>query len=488
MRTQSIVKAGLGGGAALLLAGFLAAAPAAQASTRISVPCNSAALIAALNNANSGGGATIHLAPWCTYALTTASNSNRMLGDTGLPVITSRITVTGFHTTISGNRSTFRIFLVTGSGNLTLQGLTITGGHTSSPGGGIFNHGGTLRLNHSTVTGNASSGGMMSAGGGVASGTFATGPTGTTTLNFSRVTGNTASGGAGGILNHSGTLILNHSTVTGNTSSGGGMMSAGGGIFSGTFGTGPAGTATLNFSQVTGNTTSGSGGGILNHSGTLILNFSRVNGNTAAIGGGGIASGPLGSGGIGASRLFVNFSQVNGNTTHGGPMTGAGGIANAGAATIKASVVEGNTAPGCAGGGILNQGTMTITRSKVNNNTAPTDGAGNHGMGGGIANINLGPVAGAVNGGILTISSSQVNHNTAAGSGGGIFEATVTKKGHAPGGPLTVTLSLVNGNTAAQGGGIFAVSGSPVTLKLSLVARNNPDNCSPPGSIAGCKN
>jgi hypothetical protein len=44
------------------------------------------------------------------------------------------------------------------------------------------------------------------------------------------------------------------------------------------------------------------------------------------------------------------------------------------------------------------------------------------------------------------------------------------------------------GNTVGQGGGIFAVPGSPVTLKLTLIARNTPDNCAPPGSVAGCKN
>jgi hypothetical protein len=53
---------------------------------------------------------------------------------------------------------------------------------------------------------------------------------------------------------------------------------------------------------------------------------------------------------------------------------------------------------------------------------------------------------------------------------------------------VTLTLSQVTGNTAGQGGGIFAVPGSPVTLKLTLVARNAPDNCAPPGSVAGCKN
>jgi hypothetical protein len=424
MKTLSIVKAALGSGAAILLGGLLAAAPA-QASAGKTVPCKTQALIAAINTANSSGGATINLAPRCAYHLTAASSPNAMLGDTGLPAVTSRITLNGFRTTIAGNNSTFRILLVTGSGKLTLNGLTITGGNTPGPGGGIFNLEGTLVLNHSRVTGNASAGGMMSSGGGIASGTL---------------------------------------------------------------GTGPVGTAVLNFSQVDHNTTTNSAAGILNHGGTLILNASKVDDNTAAVGGGGIASGPGGQGGPGSSILVVKFSQVNGNTANGGPMAGAGGIANGGTATITASQVEGNTAPGAAGGGILNHGVMTINGSRVTGNTAPADSAGDQGMGGGIANINLGPVApGAVNGGILTIRFSQISGNTASGQGGGIVEATITSSGPAPGGPLTIKFSQVTRNKAAQGGGIFAVPGSPVTLKFTVVAKNIPDNCAPPGTIPGCK-
>jgi hypothetical protein len=46
----------------------------------------------------------------------------------------------------------------------------------------------------------------------------------------------------------------------------------------------------------------------------------------------------------------------------------------------------------------------------------------------------------------------------------------------------------VTGNTVGQGGDIFAVPGSPVTLKLTLVAKNTPDSCASPGTIAGYKN
>jgi hypothetical protein len=424
MRTLSIVKTGLGGGAAILLAGFLAAAPV-RAST--GVPCNTAALITAITAANNSGGGTINLAPGCTYHLTAANNQNPMLGDNGLPVITSRITISGFGTTIAGNNTSFRIFFVSGTGNLTLQGLTITGGNTPGPGGGIFNLEGTLTLNHTKVTGNASAGGMMSAGGGLASGTL---------------------------------------------------------------GTGPSGTATLNFSQVTGNTTSGSAGGILNHAGTLILNASQVNGNTAAGGGGGIASGTGGMGGNSSSFLTVNFSQIDHNTSNGGPAAGAGGIANGGTATINASQVNGNIAPGGNGGGILNHGAMTINASTVNDNTTPTDSSGDLGGGGGIANLNITALTGAADSGVLTITLSQVNGNTGTGHGGGILEDGVTANDALglPGGPLTLKLSQVTGNAAGFGGGIYASTGSPVTLKVTLIAKNTPDNCEPLGSISGCRN
>ena len=424
MKTLSIVKAALGGGATILLTGFLAA-PAAQADGGTTVPCNTSALITAISTANNSGGGTINLAPGCTYQLTQANNSNPMTGANGLPVISSRITVNGLGTTIAGNDSNFRIFFVNGSGNLTLQGLTITGG--------------------STVAG-------------------------------------------GGIANLEGALTLNHTTVTGNTAN----AIGGGGIFTGTMGTGPVGTTTLNFSRVNGNTAADgtSAGGILNHAGTLILNFSQVNGNTAAVGGGGIASGTGGLGGNGSSFLTVNLSQIDHNTSNGGPASGAGGIANGGTATINASQVNSNIAPGGNGGGILNHGAMTINASMVNDNTTPTDSSGDLGGGGGIANLNITALTGAADSGVLTITLSQVNGNTGTGHGGGILEDGVTANDALglPGGPLTLKLSQVTGNAAGFGGGIYASTGSPVTLKVTLIAKNTPDNCEPLGSISGCKN
>jgi hypothetical protein len=429
MKTSLIVKMALGTAVAALVLSVGPATPA-SASPGINVPCagpggGAAGLIAAINTANGSGGGIINLAPGCTYVLSSFDNSRPGPGANGLPIVTSQITINGFNTTIarSGAPATpgFRILEIDGpGGNLTLQGLTITGG-TNTFGGGIANVEGTVTLNHSRVTGNTAAMG----GGGIASGVLSKqpGPIGTLTLNFSLVDNNTAGGGGGG-----------------------------------------------------------GGGGILNHAGTLALNFSQVNGNTSGGGGGGIASGPGDAPGSG-SKLTLFLSNVNNNTSTGGPNAGAGGIANGGTANIALSQVNNNTAPGASGGGILNHGTMNFVLSQVNNNTAPNDGQGNDGMGGGIANLNFGdPTTG-----VLNLFLSQVSNNSASGIGGGILEAGFNQDGTiGAGGPLTLTLSRVIGNTGAQGGGIYAFAGSPVTLKFTFVAANNPDNCFPHGSIPGC--
>src|SRR6185369_7576698 len=82
-----------------------------------------AALVAAINAANSAGGGTLNLASHCHYNLTTADN-----GENGLPVIVTKITVNGRDATIDGTGSV-RVFEVDGpGGNLTLRDLTVTGG------------------------------------------------------------------------------------------------------------------------------------------------------------------------------------------------------------------------------------------------------------------------------------------------------------------------------------------------------------------------
>ena len=490
MRTVSIVKTGLGSGAAILLAGFLAAAPA-QASAGASVPCSSAALIAAVSAANAAGGGAINLAPRCRYALTAAVGN----GD-GLPPVMTRIAVNGNGATIDGTGAV-RVFEVDGpGGNLSLNGVTITGGSADN-GGGIENVGGTVTLNFSTVTRNTAT----DAGGGIASATFDPSSVAKLTLNFSRVTNNSQTAGpaspnslgGGGIASILGKVTLNVSQVSGNTA----MGFVGGGIASGDYidtpPSNPSSVLTLNGSRVTGNTApNAGGGGIQNLLGTATLNSSQVNGNTS-LNGGGISSGN-GNGGTppGTSHLALNNSQVNGNTatapvpqpgSMSGPPIAAGGIANGGVAVLNNTQVNNNTASHTSGGGIVNHGTMTVKNSQVNGNTAA--GSGIVASGGGIISAQGEPGSAPTT---LTLINSRVNFNRVGGDGGGIANGVpLPGPMPLPGGALKLVNSQVIGNTAAAGGGIFNNLGT-VTLVNALVIANHPDNCEPTGTITGCKN
>jgi hypothetical protein len=81
----------------------------------------------------------------------------------------------------------------------------------------------------------------------------------------------------------------------------------------------------------------------------------------------------------------------------------------------------------------------------------------------------------------LTVNNSEVNNNHANGDGGGIANGIPTP-GPPPlfGGTVTLNHSQVSGNTAASGGGIFNFRGT-VTLSMTSVTSNTPDNCAPPG-------
>ena len=419
------------GSVLLVLAATVVTPGTASGQTNTAVPCSgsgggSDGLIAAINAANSGGGGTITLASSCTYSLTASNNGTNgspmsgASGENGLPVITSTIQIVGSSTTIMANNTTFRILMVAGGGNLTLQGLTLSGGN-SPFGGAIANLESTLTLDNTVVTGNTAAMG----GGGIASGILNPNHTGPL-----------------------GSLTLNNSEVTGNTVKGGGAEMAGG------------------------------GGGILNHQGSLTLNGSQVSSNTSGGGGGGIASG-AGGGDASGSRLTLNNSQVDNNVSNGGPMAGAGGIANGGTATITGSQVNGNRAPGASGGGILNHGTMTIESSQVDNNSAPIDSSGNPGFGGGIANINLGPATGGPNGGQLTIDRTQIQGNSAL-IGPAIIEEGINSSGSPDlaGGPLTIEASQIAGNTGFAGGGINANLGSQMTFANNTFGSNPTTGCS----------
>jgi CSLREA domain-containing protein len=171
--------------------------------------------------------------------------------------------------------------------NVSISGLTVTGGKTLniSPGGGngggIRNQATLLTLTNVTVDDNEAD-----YGGGI----FVGGPV---TLNNCTVSGNTALAGGGGIINYiNGPLILNNSTVSGNT---GGFA---GGIVASNYGN----TLYLNNSTVSGNP----GGGLHQQAGTVVIKNTILADN-----GGRNCSFPGNSPGGGLSSLGHNLSTDN---------------------------------------------------------------------------------------------------------------------------------------------------------------------------------
>jgi hypothetical protein len=448
----------------------------------IKVPCaGQAALVAAVDAANSAGGGKLTLAPHCDYQLTSADN-----GENGLPVVTTGITVNGRHATIDGTDSV-RVFEVDGpGGSLSLQATTITGGSAADFGGGIANLGGAVTLDHSQVVGNSA----VMAGGGIAQATFDPSRVATLTVRHSSVSGNqqtlTASEdednsglGGGGILNVVGVVTLDHSKVNGNTAEG----FVGGGIASGDYFNFSSTDSVLivEHSRVNGNSApNAGGGGVQNLLGSATIDHSQVDGNTS-LNGGGIASGNAGSPDL-TAHLLVKHSKVDGNTATAGPggegpPLAAAGIANGSDAVLDHSKVDGNTASHGLGGGIVNHGTLTVKHSEVNRNTAPASGFA--GSGGGIFNVTAPDLPAAV----LTVDHSRIDRNAAGGFGGGIANGA----GPLDGGDVALTHSHLMHNTAAHGGGIFN-NGGTVTLSHTKVAHNQVDNCEPTNTIAGCTN
>ena len=187
------------GGIALLCA--LGQAPALAATIAVDGPtCNLVDAIIAANTDTATGGCTagngadtLVLANSSIHTLTSVSYT----GLTGLPAVSSTITISGNGSTVQrdGTAPFFGLLEVGPTGNLTVQDLTLRGGvaPASAPlGGGVFNFFGTLTLINSTLSGNQA----FDSGGGV----FNTAAMPLTLIN-STLSGNSAPVG-GGVANH----------------------------------------------------------------------------------------------------------------------------------------------------------------------------------------------------------------------------------------------------------------------------------------------
>ena len=352
----------------------------------IDVPAGDvAALVTAINTANGNGqDDTITLAAGSTYSVTAVDN-----GVTGLPVVTTKILVQGNGATVQRTGvPEFRLFDVAGTGDLTLDQLTVKGGQVtsaSSPndgGAGIRVLGaGKLTLTGSTVTQNTCLGPACQGGGIILyDDAFPT-----VTLIDSVISQNSAQQGGGVCLRHNDQIIvITRTTFSGNTGNEGGGLATmgtdtvtitdstfvgnsvtdaiapGGALGGGALDVG-GGTWTISGSTFTGNSASGNnpnafatniyGGGLGENGGAEItIVNSTFTGNSLTNSGAGLVGGAgLFSEGGGAWTL--NNVTIAGNTITGSNGSGGGMEATRGIFTVRNSIVHGNTAsrnPDCS--------------------------------------------------------------------------------------------------------------------------------------------
>lgn len=162
--------------------------------------------------------------------------------------------------TISENSSLSanRIFEIAPGANVTISGVTITGGVDDLVAGGIYNQG-NLTLRASSVTQNSATG-LSTPAAGIYN-------VGTLIVISSTISDNASASGPGGIYNVNGTLSLVNSTISGNTS----------------------GLARSKTFQISANVAVSPGGGIRSDGGSVVIIDTTITNNINTVAGDGMA-------------------------------------------------------------------------------------------------------------------------------------------------------------------------------------------------------
>jgi hypothetical protein len=352
--------------------------------------------------------------------------------DVGNPVMSDR-SPKNYPTVFSGNigdlgDATDNCYhVVIGVGALTdatvLDGLTVTGGYSTSNSGSIAVNGVSIIQYY---------GGGISLLGGAS-----------IKLDSIIVSGNNARDG-GGIYSINSSPILNNVLISGNTA-----ISDGGGFYNQT------GSPIFNDVQISGNTATTYGGGVYNQSGSPIFNRVQVSGNTANSDGGGFYNT--------GSNLALNDVLIDGNKA----VNGGGFYNRSGSPTLNNVQISRDTAT-TSGGGFFNfSGSLTC------NNIVITKNGANNGSGGGIYFSNS-----SGNTFTVTITNLLMTDNTASGGGGGGYFHSGSNSNMIT---VTLTNATISGNKADLDGSISNFYYSTVTLRNSIVWGNTA-NSSPNGS------
>jgi uncharacterized repeat protein (TIGR02543 family) len=414
--------------------------------------------------AGEAGPNIISLAAGSTYTLPDQDPHHADGEVNGLPEIHTQITINGNAATIQrdpalfsgtacgGAGAKFRIFYVSGLGDLILNNLTLQNGCANDgsvgAGGAIFNRG-TLGLDTVTISNNEA----LRSGGAIHN-------DGDLTLTRSTVSNNAVTAteaGGGGIVNR-GTMQVLQSTISGNDGAG-----AGGGVDTG------LGNAAFANSTVSGNTSEGDGGGIFNRSpSTTVVNSTvALNRGTNSVAPG-LGSGIyVDSGTVTLSNSLV-VQQVNGANCS-GVSGGGNNLADDGTcptATVTATPLIGSLADygGTTETHALLLGSPAIdTGSNTICNASPVSAVDQRGV--------SRPQGTTCDIGAFELHKYSVAYNGNGNTGGSVpidanFYATgetVTVLGNT--GPLVKTGHTFSGwNTAANGSGTPYTGGSTFAM------------------------
>ena len=380
----------------------------------------------------------------------------------GVLSVTQSVTIAGPGAgvlTVSGNNTTtvFDVAPSLANQDVTISGLTITGGSATTNGGGILAAGvlRSLTLSADTITGNEVTLGPTNAGGG--GGVYVNGAdlvvtNSTIDGNSATLTGSASgSSGGGGIYSNGGAMTIGGSDISHNTmdqasssgdNGGGGIYANGGAVEL------DASTVLDNSSHITSDTGGDNGGGgVHSESGGVTLSSSKVNGNSFTLGSS--TGGDNGGGGIFADgdQVTVVFSSIDGN----------------------ALTLQSDTGGDDDGAGLASQGgDIGVAFSSISNNTGNiTDSGGDDGGGAildeGGSNVYL---TSTLSGNSMTISGGGVDNG-----GGAIYSF---------GDSLISNLTIAGNHTNAPGGALL--NRGQARFKDTIVAGNV---ATPAGNCAG---
>jgi predicted outer membrane repeat protein len=361
VRKQGRNRIAVASGTAVALGAIAAGSPAEAATFNVTNLNDSGAgsLRQAIEDANGAAGADT--------ILFQAGLTGTIVLTTGQLSITDSVDLQGpgaAALAVSGNNASRVFYLYNNAAliDVTLSGLTITGGNASI-GAGIVDFDENLTLDQVTVTGNSASGD----GGGL----WADGFNMTLTIRDSTISGNTSGDDGGGIYveDTGAPLLIQRTVITGNDAA-----DDGGGVYL----YDPDDDVTIEDSTISGNSAGDAGGGIYLYSpddGELTIRGTTISGNSAQRGGGIFLYSPDHGGSI-------ENSTISGNQATAGD---GGGIYlyNLYNFALHHVTVAGNSASG-TGGGIFGQSSsLPIDNSIVANNTAGINNDLGNGIDGG---------------------------------------------------------------------------------------------------------